>query len=293
MNTQRDVTRIVRSWLLVDEHESADRVLETVLSLLETTPQRRSRWPARRIAEMNTFAKLAIAAAAVVVVALVGINLLPARGGISPGGPVVTPSPSPSPSPSPTPLAAVFPPRGPLEIGRHSITQVGVSYSFAVPTSGWISNGTFALDRAEGVAPDGAGFIFWGETPVGVFADPCEQTKGPLIGGSAADLAAAVATVPGTELVDGPTDVMVGGHPAKRVVLVIHDDVGCTAGSFRLWYTSTPGLSRFATQLGSKIRVWIIDVDGTLIWIDGETFKGSGPEPGRQIQQIIDSIEFE
>ena len=43
---------------------------------------------------MNTYAKLAIAAAAVVVVAVIGINLLPASGGIG-GQPAVSPSPSP------------------------------------------------------------------------------------------------------------------------------------------------------------------------------------------------------
>jgi hypothetical protein len=50
---------------------------------------------------------------------------------------------------------------------------------------------------------------------------------------------------------------------------------------------------RYATELGSTIRVWIVDVDGTLIWIDGETFKGAGSEPGQQLQQIVDSIQFE
>ena len=72
MSADRDITRIVRSWLRTDEHESADRVLGIVLALLDTTPQRRSWWPARRIADMNAYAKILIAAAAVVVVAVVG-----------------------------------------------------------------------------------------------------------------------------------------------------------------------------------------------------------------------------
>ena len=45
-----DTTRIVRSWLRMDEHESADRVLDVVLDSLDATPQRRPWWPARRIA---------------------------------------------------------------------------------------------------------------------------------------------------------------------------------------------------------------------------------------------------
>ena len=41
MSTDRDTTRIVRSWLQTDEHESADRVLDAVLDQLDATPQRR------------------------------------------------------------------------------------------------------------------------------------------------------------------------------------------------------------------------------------------------------------
>ena len=99
--------------------------------------------------------------------------------------------------------------------------------------------------------------------------------------------------VPGTDLVSGPSDVTVGGRPAKHVVLTVREDVDCDANSFYLWYAPREDLARYATELGSTIRVWIIDVDGTLVWIDGETYKGAGPEPGQEIQQIIDSIHFD
>ena len=65
------------------------------------------------------------------------------------------------------------------------------------------------------------------------------------------------------------------------------------AREFLLWYAPTFELARYATELGSTIRVWIVDVHGTVIWIDGETFKGAGPEPGQEIQQLVDSIRFE
>ncbi len=94
MHTEQDVSRIVRSWLRVDEHESADQVLAIVLDSLDATPQRRQWWPARRIPEMNSYAKLAIAAVAVVAVAIVGFNLLPAGSDPEVGGPAVTVSPT-------------------------------------------------------------------------------------------------------------------------------------------------------------------------------------------------------
>jgi hypothetical protein len=93
--SDRDVTRAIRSWLHEDRHEDVTRIAGAVLDQVETTPQRRSWWPARRIARMNTFAKFALAAAAVLVVAVVGYNVLPGQGGV--GGPPATPSLSPAP----------------------------------------------------------------------------------------------------------------------------------------------------------------------------------------------------
>ena len=65
------------------------------------------------------------------------------------------------------------------------------------------------------------------------------------------------------------------------------------AEEFYLWYAPSEDNARYATELGSTIRVWIVDVDGAIVWIDGETYKGAGPEPGQEIQQIVDSIQFE
>jgi hypothetical protein len=95
MSQQRDVTRLVRSWIREDQHESADRILGVVLDRLDTTPQRRSRWPAWRSNRMNTYVKLIAAAAAVLVVAIAGFQLLPGTGGVG-GDPTNAPSPRPS-----------------------------------------------------------------------------------------------------------------------------------------------------------------------------------------------------
>ena len=92
MSTDRDTTRIVRSWLEEGATALPDRVLDAVLDQLPATSQRRPWWPVRRFDEMNNALKLAIAAAAVMVVALVGINLMPRSGSV--GGPVPSMSPS-------------------------------------------------------------------------------------------------------------------------------------------------------------------------------------------------------
>ena len=94
MSTDREATRVVRSWLEEGVTVLPDRVLDAVLDQVPTTPQRRSWWPAWRSSDLNTYVKFAIAAAAVLVVAVVGYNFLPGRGGV--GGPTATPSPSPA-----------------------------------------------------------------------------------------------------------------------------------------------------------------------------------------------------
>jgi hypothetical protein len=302
MTASRDPDRLIRAFLVEGQYELADRVYDVVRSEIDASRQRVVIVP-WRTPRMPTSVKLMISAAAVVVAAVIGINLLGANNG-SVGGeptpPPATPVPTPTASPTPTPTepsfgtSAPFAPSGPLELGRHTFTSGGLRFSVDIQTTGWVSNGQFAIDREAGITADGAGFILWpATTPIGVFADPCTSTEGPVIGPSPGDLAAAVAALPGTDLVEAPTDVTVGGYPAKHVAITVREDIGCVPTQFYMWYGSGPDDARYATELGSTVQSWIIDVNGTIAWIDGETYKGAGPEPVQLIQQVIDSVQFE
>ncbi len=289
MSTDRDTTRIVRSWLEEGVTALPDRVLDAVLDQVPATSQRRSPWPPRRFYDMNSIAKVAITAAAVVVVAVVGINLIPGR------GPAGQPTAPPSRAPTAAPTAPQFPPSGPLAIGRHSMTLGGAAFTFELTTPDWSSNGTWGIDKqAVSMKPDGAGFIVWDDDANGVFSDPCKGVKAPAVGPSPGALAAAIAGIPGVEVVSGPTAVTVGGKPAQNVVIKIPETIACPAESFMLWYDdSNPDNKRYASQAGQTIRVWIIEVGGKRIQLDGETFVGAGAQPGNEIQGIIDSIQFD
>jgi hypothetical protein len=295
MSTDLDTTRIVRSWLQTDEHESADRVLDDVIALLDTTPQRPSWWPARRSPRMNALSKFAIAAAAVVAIAIVGINLLPRTGGDIGGVPTAVPSPTPTPAPSVSAtLAPSFPPAGDLAIGRHSMVREGVKLSFAVSTPGWQSGDGIWIDKGEGGKPGSSAIIFWQMTPDNVYADPCSHARrSPAPEHTAAGLAAAVAGIPGVDVVSGPTSMTIGGHPAQHVQLAIPAAIGCAPDQFYLWFDSTDGTGRWAQATDETLWVWIVDVDGTLVWMDGETYKGADATVIGELQQIIDSIQFE
>jgi hypothetical protein len=59
MSTDRDTTRIVRSWLEEGVTALPDRVLDAVLDQLPATPQRRAAWPVRRLLDMHIPMRLA------------------------------------------------------------------------------------------------------------------------------------------------------------------------------------------------------------------------------------------
>ncbi len=298
MSNERELTRIVRSWLREDGQENADRVLYAVLDQLETTPQRR--------AGMGVVARLAIAVAAVLVLAVTGVSVLNF-------GAVVGTSPSPtrsaSPSPSPTPLPSPSPSpgggflsRGLLSAGRQSLTRGGVPLSFALQTANWHSDGFAWINNDTSAGAERVSLLFWNPSPDGIYADPCAQITSEPVGPSAADLAAAMLTVPGTDVVSGPSDVTVAGYPAKLLVLAVQENLPCTASSFNLWWydvgagddcASAGACGRYVSTPGDTIRVWIVEVHGVRVVFEGETDKGAGATAEQTIQDIVDSIRFE
>ena len=192
MNPERDTTRIVRSWLENGVTDLPDRVLDPVLDQLPSTPQRRHRWQARRSPRMNATLKIVSAAAAVVVVGVIGLNLLP--GSALPGvGAVATASPSPSPTASASggsgAVESVALRAGPLEAGRYHIDlelQDSSASADGTPTPGGVARVTFDIPNGwtgfEGWAINKAGAGTSGElalaplTIESIFLDPCHWT---------------------------------------------------------------------------------------------------------------------
>jgi hypothetical protein len=109
MTADRDITRVVRSWLEEGVTALPDRVLDVVLHQLPATPQRQPLWRAWRPSVMSSMVRVAIVAAAAVIVVAVGLTVLQTPG--RRGGPLS--SPSPTPTAQPTLLPA---PSGPVDI---------------------------------------------------------------------------------------------------------------------------------------------------------------------------------
>jgi hypothetical protein len=288
----RDFDQILDAWLELGPSVAPDRV--GAAARLEA---RRSRQSPRRFLTMSSnTVRYGLAAAAVVLVAIVGVNLLP-PGGNSGGDASPSPTIQPTPASSPPLL-----PSGTLQAGRYALHQDGVDFTIEIPDAGWTSTGircptcdfadSASLDKVEG------GHVWIGIWSVdGTYADPCGGNAGP-VADSVADLAADVASLPNLE-VTGPTDVTVGGMPAKYLVVTVPDDIGCDPGEYNLWYDAG-GCSgddlcgRYVSNLGSTIRVWIVDVGGESIWLDAETpAEGVSEDLEREIQHVIASVEFE
>ena len=293
MSTDRDTTRIVRSWLRADEHESADRVLDAVLDQLDTTQQRRvTWWPARRLTEMNNTTKLALAAAAaaVVVVALLGINfLLP--GGPSIGGPGPSIEASITPEPTPTALRAS---EDQLEAGRYVshplASNPSLAVTFTVP-EGWLGFNASTLvpvDEDSIVGGIGAALAFL-ETS-GIYSDPCESLGEPDVdaGATAEDLADAFSAQSAYEA--SVTDVTLDGYSGKQVELQLPSDFDASCRRDE-YYVFEGG--PYPQGPDNRWHLWILDVEGSRLVIFGHDFPGTPASIRAGIQSIVNSVEID
>ncbi|MGZ8512267.1 MAG: hypothetical protein ACXWWL_02395, partial [Candidatus Limnocylindria bacterium] len=261
-----------------------DRVLDAVLDELPATPQRRPSWLARRFPAMNNTAKLALAAAAVVVVAFLGIRFLsPGTTGI--GGPGATPTPVPTPAATPAPLT-----EGVLEPGTYMLGH-DLNTAITVP-AGWEN-----LDD-RGVAKETAGgpaivVVFW-PFPTDlqeVYTDPCAWSSTiiqPPVGPTVDDLANALASqsMRGDPV---PTDVTIDGYQGKLLEMTVPSDIDiatCDSGEFRSW------LGRYHQGPGQTDRVYILDVNGESQVLISHHMPDATAEELAEQQVVFDSIDF-
>lgn len=188
---------------------------------------------------------------------------------------------------------------------RHAMIEEGVRFSFRTPQHGlgWERFSSISTDKSAGgpisvnksiVGAQGAeAIVYWTSFPHGDYADTCTRLLSPSVGPSAADLAAAVSTAPGTKLVTGPSDVTLGTRPAKRVVLRVRENLGCDPGFFYTWREVQGGALWTRTGVGDTIRVWIVEVDGTRLFIAAQTTEAATDGLEKEIQRIIRSIRFD
>jgi hypothetical protein len=198
---------------------------------------------------------------------------------------------SPTPAVSPTPMPAGFGSGERLRVGRHPLTVAGVPFSFSVPTAGWERFGNLYITKSSVGPQDAEAMIYWTSLDGSARADPCGQWWGSP--GSVADFAAHASRMRGTELVTGPSDITIGGRAAKHVVFTVREDVACDPGFFYTWRDEKGGAFWTRTHVGDTIRVWLIKLRRTLLFIEGDTRKAAGSDLEQEIREIVGSNRFD
>jgi hypothetical protein len=290
MSTDRDVTRIVRSWLHEDAHEDADRILSLVLDEIDTTPQRRAGWLARRFPFMNsnTF-RVAVAAVAVIVIAFIGVRfLLP--GSTSPGGPPdATATPIPTVEPTATPIPQLNG-QGSLPPGRYRVdTSLPMQVTVDVP-AGWSTDTNWVVIGPKGnQAPNGMAIRFYAEP--NLYAHPLAPDGGlvPDVGPSVDDLVNAMVAHPDWPTT-GHTAVTVDGYAGQVVHLTL--PAGTSAATPFYLFSDASGGQIWGWAAGQLFDVYVIDVGGKRLQIDAFHYPGTSAEDLAAQRAVIDTLQL-
>lgn len=293
MSTDRETTRIVRSWLEDGVTVLPDRVLDSVLDQLPATRQRRPFWPAWRFAQMNRSAQAALGAAALVVVlGLVGLGILGSRPGGIGGGPPGSPTGSAHPGPS-----AIAVPSGtsPVSLtpGRYLATDPFLlKVGFTVP-DGWQGNvgGPYYMG-VERMQTDGGGVYF--SLLGGVYLDPCAPGNGvvsprdPASGMSDAELVNALTNLKGVTATS-PVQSTIAGYRATSFTLTASAGAAaCAGGVYSLWRLP---LGSVAEMLGGQQdRLWIVTVGSRRLVLEVDEYPGETAAAKAEVQSVLDSV---
>ena len=290
MSADRETTRIVRSWLEEGVTALPDRVLDAVLDQIPATRQRPAWWPARRLPQMNTPIRIATAAAAVVVLALIGLNLVPRTGGVGSGGgapstpaPTATPSPTTGPTPVPT-----LPQSGQLAPGTYRSNFM----AFTLP-AGWSAFDGWAALKGNGDPPNGMAVAADVDFAT-VYNDPCHwQTTAASVGPTVDNLVAAlVAQKRGSKVT--PVDVTIDGFHGKQIDLMVPLNVtvtACDVGQYKSW-TDSGGGDRYNQGPGQHDLLDILDVNGKTVAIQRSFYPANTAADRAELQAILDSVRI-
>lgn len=242
MNRTPDVELVLRDYFADDGLTAPDHVLDVVEERIGRQPRRLAWRLPWRINLMNRTAKYVAAAAAVILVAVVGYSLLPGTSG--PGAPTTAPTPSAQPTAAVTAAAsasAVFPlwwtsddgpptGAGTLQAGSQTTTSFRPAFTFTVP-DGWVNSGDAAgyYELFPDTPANQAEFARSGLLAQSILMGPhespwfvCEAVEQNR-GATAAEMVAAV-TANEALATTGLVDVAIGGLTGKQFYVRLNPD---------------------------------------------------------------------
>ncbi len=295
MSARKDLDRLIQSFLAEGPLELPDPSYDEVRDRMEQKRQRAVIGP-WRTPDVSKFVKMGLAAAAVVVIAVVGYNLLP--GSPAPGGePSATPMPTATPTPSASEAAG-------LPVGSsHVLLDEGVTMTVTIPATGWDGEvrGGILVKNDNVDAPDGAGMIVF-TGPLYVYGDACQwsTTQADTPATTVEELIAALAAQSPRNASE-PMDITVGGYAGKEITLYVPEDAAYSAGAFtncdQGYFGSWGGPAeptpyRYSQGPGAIDEVYVLDVDGVLMVVDTQYYAGTPDAAVDELRGIIESATF-
>jgi hypothetical protein len=213
--------------------------------------------------------------------------------------------------PASSPADAVDLTPGDLEPGtRYRVSLASdtgsVAFSFAVPGEGWSFDGSEVIGHPDSALDSRVWFFLTSSmysdampiTPA-VLDDPCVHDTFQTFDTSLAGWAEALASIPRTELVSGPTEVTFDARPGQVVAVEFPADLGCENSDFWLMFNASCGAPRldcsnYPSWPGESLREWLVDVNEEIFNIRAQVRDpAAGADVEAETQQIVDSIQFE
>jgi hypothetical protein len=324
MTSRPDPDPVISAWLNDEAAERApERLLSAARDRVQSTHQRRAWWPAWRLQSMNNRV-LGGAVAAIAVIVVLGIVFLPKPSG-SGGPPLQSPVPSASPSPSPSPALSSTPSSSPAVISPGQICSTGIpcvtgtleagTYSFAggsvTPTNltftvpaGWTTDSGYVSKNALTIQNDlehpGPHEVFFATFPItNVFSDACHPNTMVSAGTTVDQLTSLLVAQKGGRVASAPTNVTLGGFPAKRIQFTVPATVGVETcdngvGLLHFWPdpdgTSNGGIC--CSSVGSTDVVYVLHIAGEQFVVMTRQAAGATPADLAELNAIVASVKI-
>jgi len=239
----------------------------------------------------NNFVRIGLAAAAVVVIAIIAINLVP--GGLQFGG-------EPSVSPSMEPSVATYPAGEPTSqvVVWNDVSGVG-NVAVTLPSSGWDVHAADGYVTA--LAYEDTGFLVY-PGDLWIYGDPCAwSTTTPDTPASTVDEIIAALASQASRDASEPSEITVAGYSGRSITLHVPGDAVFGDCDEETFGTLTEGVEgspdsaphRFHQGPGQIDEFWVLDVDGRPVAFDLSYWPDTHQEVIDEMYAIVESVTFE
>jgi hypothetical protein len=311
MSANRDLDRLIQSFLAEGPMELPDPSYDEVRDRMEQKRQRAFIGP-WRTPDVNRYLKIGLAAAAVVVIAVVGYQFL---GDSNTGSPGASESAEPSATAGasdPAPSAWTGIDAGPFVV---SSTDDPVQVTVNIAASGWVPLSEFdavnkdddGLDAPQTV---GAALLAWtwpAGTAFNVYGDPCHWTTTiPETPATTPDEIATAFAAQASSDATPPVDVTVGGFAGKAITLHVpmsfdlpnatrEEKFGDCDNKVFAFYgiVGETGEARNAQGAGQIDELWILDVNGSIVILDATYGPAAAAVLVEETRALAESATFE